>query len=65
MDGRLLSATEAAKRLDTSVSNVKRWCRERRLIGAQKVGERIWAIPERALDGFTRPKPGPKVRGCD
>jgi excisionase family DNA binding protein len=55
-----LTASQAAERLGTSLTNVARWCREGMLL-AKKLGVgNAWQIPVEALDGFTPPPRGPK-----
>jgi len=58
-----LTTDQVAARFDVSTMTVIRWCRQGLLPGAVQVGEgrrSIWLIPEDALQGFTRPTPGPK-----
>ncbi len=59
-----LTAAQVAERLGAGVRTVARWCAEGRLPGARKIGAArgAWYIPEAALQGFERPKPGPKPR---
>ncbi|MBN1399736.1 MAG: helix-turn-helix domain-containing protein [Anaerolineae bacterium] len=60
-----LTTEEVAERLSTNQRNVIRWCGEGRLPGAQRLGtgrRAMWLIPEDALQGFERPKPGPKPK---
>lgn len=57
----MLSTTDVAKRLGVSRATVRNWCERGLLPGAEKVGEgrrATWAIPEAALEGLERPKPG-------
>jgi excisionase family DNA binding protein len=59
----LLTTEQVAARFDVSTMTVIRWCRQGLLPGAVQVGRKrggIWLIPEDALQGFTRPTPGPK-----
>lgn len=59
----LLTAEQVATRFDVAVSTVIHWCKRGWLPGAMQIGKaRMWLIPERAVDGFTRPSPGPKRR---
>lgn len=60
-----LTATQAAERLGTSLTNVARWCREKTGTFASakrlNVGKsRIWQIPVEAVEAFTPPARGPK-----
>lgn len=55
-----LTATQAAERLGTSLTNVARWCRDGTL-PAERLGiGRIWRIPVEAVEAFTPPARGPK-----
>lgn len=59
-----LTVVEVAARLATSGTNVRRWCTEGRFPGARKVGSAqrgTWLIPMTALEGFVKPKRGPKT----
>ena len=53
----LLTVTQTAARLNTSVRNVRRWCRTGHL-PAQKLGPRAGVIDEAELDGFEPPQRG-------
>lgn len=55
----MLTAEEAAGRLNTYPRRVRYWCERGHLPGAEKKG-RDWLIPESALAGFTPPKQGRK-----
>jgi len=58
-----LTSEEVAVRLDVTLGSVSRWCRQGLLPGAVQLGNRgPWLIPEKALEGFKRPSPGPKRR---
>jgi predicted site-specific integrase-resolvase len=59
----MLKTTAAAQRLGAAPVTVRLWCRIGLLPGAIKVGEsprETWLIPESALEGFQRPKRGPR-----
>lgn len=55
-----LTTSQLADRLLVKPATVKRWCQQRRLVGAylDGIGNRAtWLIPETALEGFVRPTP--------
>lgn len=56
---------EAATRLKATERSVMRWCAAGLLPGAKKVGPGrygVWLVPEESLEGFERPKMGPKKK---
>lgn len=55
-----LTATQAAERLGTSLTNVARWCRDGTLPATRLGIGRIWRIPVEAVEAFTPPARGPK-----
>ena len=58
-----LTSQEVATRFDVTYATVVRWCRRGWLSGAVQIGNHgSWLIPEKAVDGFKRPSPGPKRR---
>jgi len=58
----MLNSRAVAEQLDVDASTVTRWCRARKLAGAEQHAGR-WHIPSSALDGFIRPARGrPKGR---
>lgn len=58
-----LTATQAAERLGTSLTNVARWCRDGTLPATRLGIGRIWQIPVEAVEAFTPPARGPKPVG--
>jgi len=58
----MLGVAEVAQRYGVSGATVRRWCRDRVLPNAQRVGARTWGIPAKDLEGFIPPKPGPKPK---
>jgi hypothetical protein len=59
----MLRVREVADRLEMGQSSVRLWAKSGRFPGAQLVTDSIvpyWLIPETALDGFIKQKPGPK-----
>lgn len=59
----MLTAKEVADRLGTGASSVRLWAKAGRFTGAQLVTDSVvsyWLIPESALEGFEKEKPGPK-----
>lgn len=55
-----LTASQAAKRLGTSLTNVARWCRDGTLPATRLGIGRIWQIKAEDVDHFTPPARGPK-----
>jgi hypothetical protein len=57
-----LTTRQAAERLKKSDRLVRLWCQQGRFLGAHLVehprGD-YWLIPERDLESFVKPKPGP------
>lgn len=58
-----LTASQAAKKLGTSLTNVARWCRDGTLPAARLGIGRIWQIKSEDVDHFTPPARGPKPVG--
>ena len=57
---RMLTPEEVAERLGVAPITVRRWCAKGQ-ISALKEGSKYrgsWLIPESALAGFERPRPG-------
>ncbi len=57
----MLTSTDVAARYDVTRTTVRRWCELGLLPGAEKVGvgmRATWLIPEKALEGFERPRAG-------
>ena len=62
----MLSVKEAADILGVPPVSVRLWARSGRLPGAElketEFGVPYWRIPEDALEGFEKEKPGPKPK---
>lgn len=61
----MLTVREVAGRLGTGASSVRLWAKSGRFPGAQLVTDSVvsyWLIPESALDGFEKERPGPKPK---
>lgn len=58
-----LTATQAAQRLGTSLTNVARWCRDGTLPATRLGIGRIWQIKAEDVEAFTPPARGPKPVG--
>ena len=62
----MLSVKEVATRLGVPPVSVRLWARTGRFAGAElretELGTTYWTIPETALAGFEKEKPGPKPR---
>ena len=60
----MLSVKEVATRLGAPPVSVRLWARSGRFSGAElkesDFGVHYWLIPESALEGFEKEKPGPK-----
>jgi hypothetical protein len=60
----MLSVKQAADRLGAPPVSVRLWARSGRFPGAElketELGVPYWVIPESALAGFEKEKPGPK-----
>lgn len=48
----LMTTKEAAEYLDYTPEYVCNLCAKGKLEGAQKMGERMWAIPKKAVEGY-------------
>jgi len=62
----LLTADEVAERVDRHINTVLRWLGDGLLEGEKVAGPGTggqWRVPERALESFTPPRPGPKPKG--
>jgi excisionase family DNA binding protein len=62
-ESKMLTVREAAERLGVPPVSVRLWARQGRLAGARLEETEIgsyWRIPETALAGFEKEKPGPK-----
>jgi hypothetical protein len=62
----MLTAREVAQRLEAAESSIRIWASRGRFPGAYverpQVGVPYWQIPESAVDGFQKEKPGPKPK---
>lgn len=58
-----LTATQAAQRLGTSLTNVARWCRDGTLPATRLGIGRIWQIKAEDVEAFIPPARGPKPVG--
>jgi excisionase family DNA binding protein len=59
----MLTVREVAERLEVGQSSVRLWAKDGRFPGAQleeSPAGSYWLIPDTALDGFSKQKPGPK-----
>lgn len=67
MSSKELTTSEAAARLGESDRLVRLWCQQGRFPNARLVehprGD-YWTIPARDLEGFVKPKPGPKPKAA-
>ncbi|HYX71411.1 MAG TPA: helix-turn-helix domain-containing protein [Nitrososphaera sp.] len=65
MDNEELTTGQAAERLGESDRLIRLWCQQGRFPGAHLVehprGD-YWSIPASDLEGFVKPKPGPKPK---
>ena len=57
-----VSANDATTLLDVNDSRIRQILRAGRLPGAFKFAD-TWLIPRKAVDGYTRKKPGAKPKG--
>lgn len=61
----MLSVKQAADRIGAPPVSVRLWARSGRFPGAElketELGVPYWVIPESALEGFEKEKPGPKA----
>ena len=60
MENEYLTATQAAERLHTTLTNVARWCREGTLPATRLGVGNAWQIKVEDVERFTRPARGPK-----
>ena len=56
-----MTVPQAADFLSVTQTRVKQLCSEGRFIGAEKI-DVIWLIPRKAVENYTRLKPGPKPK---
>jgi predicted site-specific integrase-resolvase len=57
----LLGVAKIAERYGVHTNTAQRWCREGRFPNARRESG-VWLVPESDLEGFERPRPGPKPR---
>ena len=63
----MLTVKQVAERIGAGASSVRLWAKSGRFPGAHLIeppaGLPYWMIPDTALDGFSKDKPGPKPKG--
>ena len=57
----MLGTPEVAERFKVSEATARRWCQRGLFPNARRIGK-TWVIPASDLEGFERPRPGPKRR---
>jgi len=60
----MLTVKQVAERIGAGASSVRLWAKDGRFPGAELIeppaGLPYWMIPDSALEGFSKQKPGPK-----